>query len=132
MFEAATDRAVDLFCDLETNTSVCRLAVVGGNVHAIYTPELSPDFRRIAADISRIFDYAYYALVCDESVVEVWKSGNLWVPGVPGRRGGQKLLRQIEANVFTQSNAISNGKLWKKMLDFVWGDFGDLEFLLEK
>lgn len=128
LFEATGDQACDLFCDLRTDTWVCRLAVVCADVHAIYTPELSPDLTPLAADVSRQFGEAYYELVCDEPTAMVWRSGELWLTRIPGGRRGRQLRRQI----FVNSNAQAEGQLWQHVHDFIWGDFGEAEFLLEE
>ncbi|TWU44691.1 hypothetical protein Poly51_59600 [Rubripirellula tenax] len=131
-FETSTDRAFDLFCELTTNTWVCRLAVIHHNVHAIYTPEISPDFKQIAADVSRIFDYAVYELVCDEPIFQVWKNGNIWIPEIPEGPITRKHIEQLKGMVFVESSSTANGRLWDLIHEFAWANFGSEEFLFEK
>ncbi len=132
LFEATSDRAGDFFIETETSAWLARLAHVYANVYAIYTPELSCDFTRIAREASCLFGESYYTIVSDEPAIEVWKDGQLWIAKIPPGRKGRQTIRQIETSIFKRSKTQAGDQLWKRLRDFVWGDFSGHDFLLEK
>ena len=132
IFETRSDIALDLFSNFETDAWTCRLARICADVYAIYTPELSPDFTGLAADVSLQCGYAYYEIVFDEPAIAVWRNGQTWISEIPPGREGKAIVSQLEATVFVDSNTQVEGRLWQLVNDFIWGHFSEAEFLLEK
>ena len=132
VFEASADQALDLFCDLQTAPSICRLAALHQTVYAIYTPLIGCELEQIAADASRIFDYAIYGLVCDFPVLQVWKGGSIFIKEIPGGHFNRSFRKQFGSTIFSQSNTSANERLWDEIHDFIWTGFADIEFLLQR